>query len=164
MPRRRTYVAAGSCTFRPPTVPLPTSIKNVRGGGGVEKRSTSAARSAWTGPAPTSDAAAPARTAAALDAHLIGSRLSLLGVTLTVRRAGAKILLITVVRGRRRGRRDLRRRRRRRNNQHDRRQRHADHVSGPARLRLSARHRQRLEHDRTRGGPGLQPRRLPGGA
>src|SRR5438270_7738813 len=113
MPRRRTYVDADSCTFRPPTVPLPTSIKNVRGGG-VEKHSTSATRSAWTGPAPSSDAAAPARTAAALGTHLIGSCLSLLGVTLTVRRPGAKILLITVVRGRRRGPRDLRRRRRRR--------------------------------------------------
>src|SRR2546430_8195484 len=103
MPSRRTYVDAGSCTFRPPTVPLPTSITNVRGGG-VEKRWSSATRSARTGPAPSSDAAAPARTAAVLGTHLIGSCLSFLGVTLTVRRAGAKILLITVVRGTRRGR------------------------------------------------------------
>ena len=53
-------------------------------------------------------------------------------------------------RGRCRDRRDRRGRHGGRRDQHPRRQRHADHVPGPARVRLLAGHGERVEHDRPR--------------
>ena len=55
-------------------------------------------------------------------------------------------------RGRCRDRRDRRGRHGGRRDQHPGRQRHADHVPGPARVRLRAGHGERVEHDRPRAG------------